>query len=148
MWITVWLSGIIPEIDLASPGASDWKKIKITGTENSFFVCYHSLRHLTGGNGAVGRPFLSPQHILLSHLHFLQCRSRSLGSRDPAALCLHHSALMQRGRHTAAILSLSHESFQRAPATRSFCTSFKRLKAEIICALSLFNRCSCKSGTC
>lgn len=30
------------------PGTSDWKKIKVSGTENSFFVSYYSLRHLRG----------------------------------------------------------------------------------------------------
>lgn len=111
------------------------------------FVCYHSLRHLRGGNGAVGRAFPSPQHILLGYLHFLQCRSRSLGSRKPAAFYLQHSPSVQRGRHTAAIISPSCELFRSAPVTRSSCPSFKHLKAEIICALSLLNRCSCKSGT-
>lgn len=66
------------------------RKWRMSGTKNLFFVCSHSLRHLTGSNGAVGRPFLSSQHILLGHLHLLQCRSRSLVSRDPAALYLHH----------------------------------------------------------
>lgn len=144
-WATVWLSAIIPEWDL--DWHWDWKKMKISGTENSFFACYHSLRHLRGGNGAMGRPFPSPWHILLGHLHFLQCRSKSLGSRDPAALYLQRSASMQQGRHTAAIRSPSCESFRPAPVARSSCPSFKHLKAEIICALSLLNRCSCKSGT-
>jgi len=146
-WAAVWLSGIIPEWGPDSPGASDWKKMKISGTENLFFICYHSLTHLRGCHGAVGSPLLGPQHILLGHLHFLQCRSGSIGSRDPAPLYLQHSALMQRTRHTAAIISPSCESFWLAPAANSSGPSFKHLKAEIICAFSLLNRCSCKSGT-
>lgn len=132
----VWVSGTTPERDLDSPGTSDWKKMKVSGTKNLFFVCSHSLRHLTNSNGAVGRPFLSSQHILLGHLHFLQCRSRSLVSRDPAVLYLHHLHRCSEDQ--------SSGWFQSVPVTRTSCPSFK---AEIICALSLLNRCSCKSGT-
>lgn len=111
--------------------------MEVSETKNLFFVCSHSLRHLASSNGAVGRPFLNSQHILLGHLHFLQCRSRSLISRDPAVLYLHH---LQRCSEEDTVCGW----FQSVPVTRTSCPSFK---AEITCALSLLNRYSCKSGT-
>lgn len=114
--------------------------MKMSGTKILFFLCSHSLRHLTGSNGAIGRPFLSSQHILLGYLYFLQCRSRSLVPRDPAALYLHHLHRCSEEDTLLWIISVSS-------VIRTSCPSFKCLKAEIIHALSLLNRCSCRSGS-